>query len=55
VQVSGEEKFRDVPDKNHYSHVAESLQYLLVGGGEANALIRRVNRPVNNRQQYATF
>lgn len=55
VQVSGEEKFRDVPDKNHYSHVAESLQYLLVGGGEANALIRRINRHNNNRPQYAAM
>jgi hypothetical protein len=55
VQVSGEEKFRDVPDKNHYSHVAESLQYLLVGGGEANALIRRINRQHNNRPQYAAM
>jgi hypothetical protein len=41
LQVTGEERFRDVPDKNHYSHVAESLQYLLVGGGEAALLTKR--------------
>jgi hypothetical protein len=35
VQVGGAAKYRDMPDKNDYSHVAESLQYLLVGGGEA--------------------
>ena len=54
VQVSGEEKFRDVPDKNHYSHVAESLQYLLLGGGEGHALVRRVNRP-SALPQFATM
>lgn len=32
-QVSGDEQFRDVPDKNPYSHVAEALQYLVVGLG----------------------
>lgn len=32
-QVSGDEQFRDVPDKDRYSHVAEALQYLLVGLG----------------------
>jgi hypothetical protein len=32
------------PEKNAYSHVAESLQYLLVGGGEARLLVKRENR-----------
>ena len=41
VQVGGAAKFRDVPDKNGFSHVAESLQYLLVGGGEARLLVKR--------------
>ncbi len=44
VQVSGAAKYRDMPDKNDYSHVAESLQYLLVGGGEARLLVKRENR-----------
>ena len=35
VQAGSAAKFRDVPDKNGFSHMAESLQYLLVGGGEA--------------------
>jgi len=47
VQVSGAERYQDKPDKNHYSHVAESLQYLMVGGGEAANLIRRPDRHVN--------
>lgn len=44
VQVTGEERYRDVPDKNSYSHVAEAAQYLLVGAGEARTLVKR-DRP----------
>ncbi len=44
VQASGAAKFRDMPEKNADSHVAESLQYLLVGGGEARFLVQRENR-----------
>ena len=36
VASSGSEKFRDKPDKNKFSHVAEALQYLMVGEGEDN-------------------
>lgn len=43
LQVSGREQYRDVPDKGMYSHVAESLQYLLLGGGEGKALVKRPN------------
>lgn len=41
LQVSGQEKYRDVPDKNMYSHVCEAAQYLMMGAGEARTLIRR--------------
>ena len=41
VQVSGAAKCRDMPDKNDYLHVAESLQYLLVGRGETRLLVKR--------------
>lgn len=34
LQVAGRDKFADKPEKNKYSHVAEALQYLLVGEGE---------------------
>ena len=37
--VVGDERFVDTPDKNMYSHVAEALQYLLVGAGEDMAVI----------------
>ena len=59
VQVSGDEKFTDKPDKNRYSHVAEALQYLMVGAGEARTLIRpskdarkhKVNRAIRPRRR----
>ena len=44
VQVTGEERYRDVPDKGMYSHVCEAGQYMLVGAGEARTLVKR-DRP----------
>jgi len=51
LQVTGEEKYRDVPDKGMYSHVCEAGQYMLVGAGEAKTLVKR-DRP-NMRQATA--
>jgi hypothetical protein len=47
IQVTGDERFRDVPDKNRFSHVAEALQYLCVGEGEDRAAI-----PVANPDEF---
>jgi len=44
LQVTGEERYRDVPDKGMYSHVCEAGQYMLVGAGEARTLVKR-DRP----------
>jgi hypothetical protein len=33
VQVSGEDRYRDEPVKNNYSHICDALQYLMVGEG----------------------
>ena len=39
LQVSSaSEKFRDIPDKNQYSHVCDALGYMLLGSGEGNVL-----------------
>jgi hypothetical protein len=45
IQVSGEEKYRDSPDKNIYSHVCEAGQYLMMGAGMGDELVRRVQKP----------
>lgn len=39
VQVAGDEKFKDEPDKGMYSHVCEAAEYLLVGAGEDVAVV----------------
>lgn len=39
MQVSGEDRFKDVPDKGKFSHVAESLQYLVLGAVGDSAVI----------------
>ena len=49
VQVAGEERYHDKPDKNRYSHPCEAGQYLMVGGGE-NIIVKtkfsgRINYP----------
>lgn len=43
LQVSGN-RYDDKPNKNDWSHVAEALQYLLLGGGEGKAHVRRTER-----------
>lgn len=39
VQVAGDERFQDKPDKNRYSHPVEAGEYMLIGAGEGLALI----------------
>ena len=40
IQVAGDERYKDEPDKNLYSHVNDALQYLMIGAGEGKAVIR---------------
>lgn len=44
VQVGGDERYADSPTKNEYSHVADALQYCLLGGGEGRKLHGRGER-----------
>jgi len=39
MAVSGQATFHDKPNKGRYSHVAEALEYLMVGAGEGSDLI----------------
>jgi hypothetical protein len=41
VQVGSDERYEDKPFKNKYSHVADALQYALLGSGEGRALVSR--------------
>lgn len=53
IQVSGDERYRDVPDKGKYSHVCEAGQYMLMGAGEARTLVKR-DRGNAPREKFAT-
>ena len=45
VKVGGDERYRDMPDKNQYSHPCEAGQYLVMGGKEGLKLIgQRTNK-----------
>lgn len=51
LKVAGQERYRDVPDKNMFSHVCDADQYIMIGAGEGKAIVRR--EPVANRPAYA--
>lgn len=58
VQVIGDERFKDEPDKNMYSHVCEAGQYMLLGGGEGKVVVGRKvnrNRPMQANTDYSVF
>jgi hypothetical protein len=40
IQVSGEARYRDTPDKNHFSHICEAGEYLMMGAGEGRAIVK---------------
>ena len=42
IKVSGAERFADMPQKDEHSHIADALQYALLGAGEGH-LPRRPN------------
>lgn len=60
LKVAGDERYRDVPDKNRFSHPCEAGQYLVMGGGEGQA-VTTTTRPdeaaqslaFQNRRRYA--
>ncbi|MEF2144191.1 MAG: hypothetical protein V3573_01995 [Desulfovibrionaceae bacterium] len=45
VEIMGEERYRDMPDKNEYSHVCDAAQYLMIGAGEGLAVLGRGIEP----------
>lgn len=44
---SGQERFRDAPNKNEHSHVGDAFGYLLLGGGEHRRMTK--NSDINSR------
>jgi hypothetical protein len=39
IQVMNENRFRNKPDKNRFSHVCEGQQYMMLGAGEGDTVI----------------
>lgn len=50
LQVAGN-RYADEPDKNEWSHVAEALQYELLGTGEGRVVVAKPRNP--NRPRFA--
>ena len=44
IQVIGDEKYHDQPDKNFWSHVCEAAEHAMVGAGEGKLLTRGVGK-----------
>ena len=47
---SGQERFKDVPFKNNFSHIGDAFGYLMLGGGEHRILTRK-NAQFGQQQQ----
>jgi hypothetical protein len=58
LRVNGDEKYKEEPDKNMYSHVCDADQYIMVGAGEAKTLIKKeqsAKRMSTGRSDYSIF
>lgn len=41
IKVVGSERYRDLPDKDRYSHPADAAQYMVLGAGGGDVLMRQ--------------
>ena len=51
VQVAGDARYMDEPDKNSYSHVVEGLEYGLLGAGEGHVAISTGDKKVESKRR----
>jgi hypothetical protein len=57
MQVSGE-RYADKPDKNHFSHIHDALQYLMLGSGEGRQILRNnstATKPFQATREFDVF
>ena len=57
MQVSGE-RYADKPDKNHFSHIHDALQYLMLGAGEGRQILSNMsvpNKPFQATRDFDVF
>lgn len=59
VEVTGQERFRDVPDKNEFSHVVEAGEYALMDAGEHSvmnaATAKNFQKPIVVRNDWSPY
>jgi hypothetical protein len=53
VQVTGQERYHDLPVKDMFSHVAEAAQYMLLGAGEQRTALRAAPELTQKRTKFA--
>lgn len=51
IKVPGSERYTEHPDKNHFSHIVEALEYAFQGDGEGRAAVRRAQSEGGHRGQ----
>lgn len=54
LQVSGE-RYDDKPEKNHFSHIHDAVQYLMLGAGEGRAIMKNIGNATNAFQARKDF
>jgi hypothetical protein len=53
LQLAGEDRYTETPDKNQYSHIAEALEYGLAGEGEGINALYPPPMPGDYQQEFA--
>ncbi len=53
VKTSNGAQLHETPNKNQYSHGADSLQYLILGGGDHHSIMNRIQRKTGRRHELA--
>ena len=57
INVSGE-RYDDKPEKNHFSHIHDALQYLMLGSGEGRAILTNMQntpKPFQAERNFDVF
>lgn len=55
LQVSGDERFHDKPDKNKYSHPCEAGEYMMLGAGEGRSVIPSLRNKAEDDRKIEEF
>ena len=53
--ISGSDRYQEKPNKDRFSHIADAAQYLLLGGGEFRALLKKGGRENRPRMRIRTM